>query len=933
MNTRGACRYTPVIVVLLAACRAFAQAPAPSPGDQVTFKAESNLVLVPVVVRDSHGNAVGNLSKQDFQLLDNGKAVEIAQFGVEETSGHVAVDRKLGGPAKAAVVAIPEHFAALMFDDAHLSNFDDITYARRAALKYLDNMQPSDRVAMFTASGQYDVDFTTDRDKLRTSLMKLAPGLPAFYFGMTAEEVARLVIVQCARIVRRMSVLPGQRTLVFISPGLPILGPDWSCVRETMRLVDTAVRSRVVMDGLDTQGLGLLVPTKRAWEFQLRLAEGTGGQFIRDTNDLDGAVQQLAAAPRYMYLLGFTPQTGMTGSGFHKLEVKLTAGHKLEVQARNGYWAGAGPEPVSAGSEAVAAAKTGTPHYSAAETREVAAALGVSNPPAAAPVKTAAPKNDEIVTSNQAVTFRVQSNLVEVPVIVRDRSGNAVGNLRQEDFRILDKGKRQEIAKFDVQKAGHGSPAAEGAPPAAGGSPANAQAGAAAMPNRFIAFLFDDLHTRFEDLPQVRNAMVKYINNSLGAQDRAALYTTSGRHGADFTADREKLSDQLMKITPSPIRGPELNGCGAYVSYFQAVQVDQQVGLNPIATDVAKCQALRLAVEEYGDFDRAVMEIRDAFTSGLQESRAVLADLKTIVQRMAGMPGQRTVILVSPGFFVPPDLQRGSSDLMALAIRSKVLIDSVDARGVWTPSPFDACQKGGAATTIQDEISFRQIDNEAATDELIALAEGTGGTTNFTNDFEAGIRKAATAPEYLYVLGFVPSDMKLDGSFHALKVSLGGSQKVTLQARKGYWAPKHAEDEVQVARQEIESAVFSRDEIHNLPVEMHTRVTKAGEQSKLDVLTSVDLKGIHLRKADDRSRNDLTIVAALFDPNGNFIAGTEKLLQLRLLDETVSRLQERPPVVIDTDFDLKPGGYLVRLVVRDAEGQQITAENAAVEVR
>jgi hypothetical protein len=44
-------------------------------------------------------------------------------------------------------------------------------------------------------------------------------------------------------------------------------------------------------------------------------------------------------------------------------------------------------------------------------------------------------------------------------------------------------------------------------------------------------------------------------------------------------------------------------------------------------------------------------------------------------------------------------------------------------------------------------------------------------------------------------------------------------------------------------------------------------------------------------------------------------------------------LQQKPPVVIGTDFDVKPGSYLVRLVVRDAEGQQITAENAAVQVQ
>ena len=81
-----------------------------------------------------------------------------------------------------------------------------------------------------------------------------------------------------------------------------------------------------------------------------------------------------------------------------------------------------------------------------------------------------------------------------------------------------------------------------------------------------------------------------------------------------------------------------------------------------------------------------------------------------------------------------------------------------------------------------------------------------------------------------------------DGSFHTLKVIVNSSQKASLQVRRGYWAPKHAEDELAVSKQEIESAVFSREEIHNLHVEMHTQVTKTGEQAKLNVLASVDLK-------------------------------------------------------------------------------------------
>jgi hypothetical protein len=193
------------------------------------------------------------------------------------------------------------------------------------------------------------------------------------------------------------------------------------------------------------------------------------------------------------------------------------------------------------------------------------------------------------------------------------------------------------------------------------------------------------------------------------------------------------------------------------------------------------------------------------------------------------------------------------------------------------------------------------------------------------------VRKAAAAPEYLYVLGFVPQNLKADGSFHALKVTMSSGEKASLQARRGYWAPKKLND-APADKQEIESAVFSRDEIHNLPVDMHTRVIQAGGAAKLNVLTSVDLKLIHLRKAGDRNRNDVTIVAAVFDANGNFIAGQQKILELRLRDETVRGLEQRPPVTIDTDFDMKPGAYLVRLVVRDAEGQQLTAENAGVRI-
>ena len=949
--------------------------------NEVRFKAETDLVLVPVVVRDAQGNAVGNLRKEDFQVFDKGKPQEITKFSIEDTSGHVAADRSLPGantPAagkpEAAAMTIPEHFVALLFDDLHMKSgpgnigdFGDLVYSRDAALKFLDTLQPADRMAIFTTSGEVMLDFTFDHAKLKAALLKLRAAFPNPPMGSACqiqrdiENESRAVVMQSGDIVRRMARLAGQRTVVLISSGLILYNQGlcgWSLVPETMQLIGNAVRSHVVFNGLDARGLAPWSSGFSYQMFQAQMTDGTGGRFIADTNDLKGAIRQLGATPKYIYVLGFSPQMLKPDGSFHTLTVKLVSGHKLDVQTRKGYFAPDAKEMARRQNAPLAAEKADVPRVEERQSEEVATALGITataaepealpeatlvTAPSAVARTAAQAGNDEVTTHDQPVTFKVQSNLVEVPVVVRDRQGHAIGNLRKDDFRVFDKGRRQEITKFSVQKAG-AQPLPNGrgsvtAGSVAGASVAGASAaggsvagGPPALPNRFVAFVFDDVHIRFEDLPQVRAAVQKYIGSSLGPQDRVALFTTSGRIGVNFTNRSDEFNESLLKVAPNPIRGPDLSSCGAYVSYFQAVQVDQQVGLQPTLADLPKSLPLRVAVAEIGDFNTAVMVIRDAYTSGLQETRGTLAALKIVVQRMAAMPGQRSVVLVSPGFFVPPDLQNQSSDLIQLAIRSKVLIGSVDARGVWTIPTFQACKAGGPATTIQDETAFRQIEQEANTDELIALAEDTGGTLNRDNDFAGGVRKAAAAPEYLYVLGFVPQNLKPDGSFHALKVTMNTGAMASLQARRGYWAPKHPDDGVEAAKQEIESAVFSHDEIHDLPVEMHTQVTETGGQAKLNVLTSVDLKLIHLRKADDRNRNDLTLVAAVFDANGNFIAGTEKILQLRLRDQTVQGLEQRPPFTIDTNFDMKPGAYLVRLVVRDAEGQQLTAENAGVQV-
>jgi len=261
-----------------------------------------------------------------------------------------------------------------------------------------------------------------------------------------------------------MSHLPGQRTLVFLSPGLLLQGTSWSAVGDTMSLIDQAIRSRVVVNSLDARGLSP-TPLRIAGpfqEFQMRVTDGTGGTYIRDANDLNGAMERLAATPKYIYVLGFSPQGIKEDGSFHALTVKLVSGHKLDVQARAGYMAPDAKELARRRKQPVSPDKAAAVQVDEAETKAIAAAIGIApatkveahpeaalaTAPAPVPPKasstalapTAPVRTEEITTHDEPVTFKVQSNLVEVPVIVRDRQGHAVGNLRQEDFRVFDKG-------------------------------------------------------------------------------------------------------------------------------------------------------------------------------------------------------------------------------------------------------------------------------------------------------------------------------------------------------------------------------------------------------------------------------------------------------------------------------------------------------------
>jgi VWFA-related protein len=551
------------------------------------------------------------------------------------------------------------------------------------------------------------------------------------------------------------------------------------------------------------------------------------------------------------------------------------------------------------------------------------------------PSAPAAGPNEEVSSRDTPTTFKVHVNLVLVRVVIRDQQGKIVSNLKKEDFQLYDNRKLQTISSFGVETPETRTASAVASSAAEGSSSSADAAGgkAVVLPQRFVSMVFDDVHLSMADAVFVRDSATRFFG-ALAASDRVSLNTTSGQLTQEFTDDHDKLTKALLGIVPHSVTSHNFHDCPD-VSYYQADLIvnksDQQ------ALGVATEEALQCAFNGDTRMTAAAQNLARVaadrmIVAGDNETQYAYRHLEDVVRRLANMPGQRVLVLVSPGF-ITTTLQSEASEMVDRATRANIVINTIDARGLYAPDVVGDIADPSIDTirTAGYKASYRVAAQFAQEDVLAQLADGTGGKFfHNRNDVDEAMREAGAAPAFSYLLGFSPQNLKIDGRFHTLKVALTSKEKFGIQARHGYFAPKTLTDPAESTKLEMQEALFSQEEIRDLPVELQTQFFKKDEaQARLAVLTRFDLKGIHFRKVQGRNNDQLTIVTGIFDENGNFVTGLSKVVEMKLLDATYSRLS-RSGFTVKTSFDVKPGTYLVRLVVRDAEGAQMAARNGAV---
>jgi VWFA-related protein len=363
---------------------------------------------------------------------------------------------------------------------------------------------------------------------------------------------------------------------------------------------------------------------------------------------------------------------------------------------------------------------------------------------------------------DQLPVFRASVRLVLVPTVVRDTHGETIGRLQKENFRLFDERRPQVITQFSME-----NPAAVSEKSVGSANENRTQANAA---TRHSAYVFDDIHASLEDLVRVRDAASRHLD-ALPPGDRAAILTLSGTVVLDFTNNHTKLNEALRQIRPHPLTSSASVHCPD-ISYVQADLITNQN--DAIALQRAAADALQCAYA--GDSHAGAPARRLAETTAAQvliagraESQTSFNMLKEAVRGISRMPGQRSIVLVSPGFPLA-DMPQAETQIIDDALHAGVVIDVIDPSGLSTRS---AIEPGSASGSL---------------DVLVDLASGSGGTFfHNRNDMDEGFRKTGL-PESYYVLGFSPQ--KLDGKFHKLKVTLQDSEKLDVQARRGYFALK-----------------------------------------------------------------------------------------------------------------------------------------------
>src|SRR5882672_5674838 len=148
---------------------------------------------------------------------------------------------------------------------------------------------------------------------------------------------------------------------------------------------------------------------------------------------------------------------------------------------------------------------------------------------------------------------RITTNLVQVDVVVTDKEGKQVTNLRPEEFEVIENGRKQPITNFSFISINEPGPQAVSALEQTADKNAPKVSAALLRPEqvrRTIVFVVDDLGLSFQSIGYVRDALKRFVDEQMQANDAVAIFRTSGNIGVrqQVTSDKRQLYAAIDRV-------------------------------------------------------------------------------------------------------------------------------------------------------------------------------------------------------------------------------------------------------------------------------------------------------------------------------------------------------------------------------------------------
>ena len=502
--------------------------------------------------------------------------------------------------------------------------------------------------------------------------------------------------------------------------------------------------------------------------------------------------------------------------------------------------------------------------------------------------------------SGSLYRFKVETDVVLVNVVVRDKSGAIVRGLKKEDFTVFEDGKAQRVASFDFEQT-----ETQAVPPPAQAVLVSPRAMPTAAPvkptdklefrdRRIIVLFFDLTSMQPEEIERAVKAGQKFVDKQMTPADMVAVISlaSSLQVNQDLTSDHDLLNKALARLNPSSGGGFDSGLTGDTEGTSDSAQ--------PFTPDDT----------EYNIFntDRRLEALQS-----LADSLSRIEQKKSVIYFSSGM--DKTGI----------ENQSQLRNAINRAVRSNVAIYPMDMRGLQAIIPGGEAQQASLrGTSPYSGVSVRNaFDSNFSTQEtLVTLAADTGGRAFLdSNDFSAVFTKVQEDSSAYYVLGYRSSNSARDGRFRKITVKTS-VPNVKIEFRKGYYAPRdfahsNKDDREQQLVDELSSELSSTD----LDVFLSAAFFRLGE-SRFYVPISLVVPGseIPFTNSGDKDKATLDIIGVVRDELQRPVGNVRDTVKLNL-DE--SQQVRRKNVQYQASFTLPPGKFHVKFVLRENQSGRL----------